>query len=135
MPREDYEFARIMLDALSETIHHYRVYKSRVFNIRQFYLLAKQYRASAEALAELPTTCNETLRHLEIEFAKAVFYGFSKFTPFYRAELTLRTMLYGTSMLKRAGVRRMAYRVGQLQGALVAWRRQSRQFRAPFGMA
>lgn len=131
----DYAFARGMLQALNSTIHHYKEHKSRMFNVRQFYLLVKQYRASAEALAEMPTTCNDKLRDLQFEFGKTVFFGFLTFTPFYRAELTLRTLIYGAYLLRRVGVERMAYRIGQLQGALTAWRRQSEQFGTPFRMA
>jgi hypothetical protein len=93
MTREDYVYAREILDAVSQTIEIYGDHKSRMFNARWFFRFLKAYRISSKEMAALPRTASPKLREIENVYGRAVLSGFLAFTPFFRSELALRFML------------------------------------------
>ena len=113
--RDDYIYARWMLESLNNVVALYRDYRTRLFNLRAFSRFIQQYRQSAEELSATPRTGNRDLQDIEDRINRAIFQGFLSYTPLLRSEILARVLLSAVPLLARIGLNRMARKLEELK--------------------
>jgi hypothetical protein len=109
---DDYAALRALLDVVNATIHGYHREKRRLFDGRAFVRFLREYKATAAAFEGLRNVQNPEIQKLRDETGRAMVFGFFRYIPFLRSEITARVLFWAASFVAKLGYRRARTFVG-----------------------
>jgi hypothetical protein len=125
LTREDYLYARWMLDALNNTVALYNDHKARLFNFRAYLRFLKKYLESSQELKSMPRTENHQLREIEKKISADLSRGFISYTPFLRSEVLVRVLIFLLSALAHLGLKKLATQIEETKQMAALAREQA----------
>jgi hypothetical protein len=129
--REDYIYARTMVQAMNQTVSLYRDHRHRFFNYREFLRFVRAYGSATEEISKIPRTKNEDLRRIERDFNRVIVGGFFAYTPFLRSEIAGRVVLAVFAFLARLGVKAVGRQLDATQRIVAHAREQAAELAQP----
>lgn len=126
LTRDDYIYARLMLNALNHTVGLYKHHRTRFFNLRAYARFCRQYQASAKELMAVPRTENTELRAIEHRFNHAMLRGFLTYTPYLKSEILIYLVLAVMAFFASLGLTFVARRLKETREVVALVREQAR---------
>jgi hypothetical protein len=133
LDRDDYIYARLMLNSVNSMISLYREHRMAMFNLRRFVLMLARYRQSAKQLILVPRTDTLELRQIEARLNRAMASGFFAYTPWLRTQFGAYIAMRLMALLAGLGLKFFAHRAQDLRDLLELVKEQAQQTVATTG--
>jgi len=101
MTKSDYHALRDLLEAVSDTIHHFNECKSTIFNIRTLSRIIREFRESGRAINKINIPKDAASAKTFVDFRMAMVMAFLAYTPFFRSEIAARVILGSMAAILR----------------------------------